>query len=227
VVEVIQASYIVAGDVAGFDVAAFKASLAAHLPGVTETDISVEVTAASVKVTATILPPAAQPSGATLAALTALASNTSVASSTLGVTVEAASAPVKTRAMVAPPPPPAGLTPGHLIGIIVAAGSVGLCFAILLVCIFGRRDRKKRLKETNGVVYRDSRVPPPPPDEASQPFRGTRTGGSWKGAQQPVLMVTHTGMSGSGNETVRLPPAARGSMPPSAPPRSMMVCEKI
>jgi hypothetical protein len=166
VVEIVQARYTVAGDVASFDKAAFKAKLAAQLDGVSEADISLEVSAASIKITASIVAPAAKQS-ATVAALTALAADTSAASTALGVTVEAASTPFVTQIMVAPPSHPAGLSQGALIGIVVAAVVVALVVAACVVCrLKGRGPGAKpptATKEQDGIVYRGSVVPPPPP----------------------------------------------------------------
>jgi hypothetical protein len=170
VVKVVQVRYIVAGDVASFNAAAFKASLAAHLPGVNEADISIEVSAASVTVTATIAAPAAQ----TVAALTALAADTDLASSTLGVTVEATSTPEVTR-MITASPSSAGLSQGALIGIVVAAAVVALLTFAVGICCCRRRSRggdernSAGTKEENGIGYSSSTLMPPLEEAESVP----------------------------------------------------------
>lgn len=189
-VEVVQARYTVAGDVSSFDRAAFKVKLAAQLPGVSESNISVVVEAASVHVTASIATPSAQQS-ATISALTLLAADTSAASTALGVTVEAASTPVVTQMMLAPPGPSlsddtsdaisakaiTGLSQGALVSIIVGAVVVALLLvAACVVCRLkgrgcGAAKPPTATKETSevGIVYRGSVVPPPPPDVADAP----------------------------------------------------------
>jgi len=187
VVEEVRASYTVAGDVATFHQAAFKALLAAHLPGVAADQIALVVEAASVRVTATIAIASVAQRQSTFDRLATLAANTSAAGEALGITIEAASAPTVTRELRAPPSPPlspplssppqsspsTSFSPAVL-GMVVAAVAVGLLLLNLGVYLLGRRHGGRAggaagpVKEKEGVVYRDSTVPPQPPSMVAQ-----------------------------------------------------------
>ena len=121
--EAVSFTVTVAGTVASFDQAAYKTALAAQLDGVAASSIVLNVTAASVIVTAVF---AAADNSAATATLTSLASDLSTLSTALGVTVEAASAPTTVQAVVvantpSPSPSPDGLNPVVIILPVVGA----------------------------------------------------------------------------------------------------------
>lgn len=174
-----MATYTIAGDVATFEEAAFKRKLAAALPDVGESEISLHLVGASVLVTALLaISSSASSREATLAALDALAVDVEAASSTLGVTVEAASAPIVTQRMIVVPRSVGGglstgvgggLSTGVVIAIACGAGGA-LLLVLALVCCYCRGKthasrREAAITESNGVRFRGSSVPPPPPDE--------------------------------------------------------------
>ena len=101
----------VAGTLEAFDVdaqATFKSNLAARLDGISPSDITLQVSAASVRVVATISAPSEAVATAALSELTQMASSTDALSAALGVTVEAIEA---APALIAPPPPLASPPP--------------------------------------------------------------------------------------------------------------------
>ena len=126
----------VAGTVEAFDTAGYKTKLATFLGGgVTASDITLTVTAASVKVTAEIV----SSSAATAAALSAKidSSSTAALTSALGVTVESKLAASVEQKLVAPPPPASG---GALIAAIV--GSIGGVLVLAGIVFFVVRRRR-------------------------------------------------------------------------------------
>jgi len=174
---------VVAGDASSFDDSGFKSLLAAQLTGVEATDITLTITSASVAVTASFAEPAGTPSG-NIAALTALATNTTYASAVLRVTVQAADVPTTATIMAAPPgAPPVGIgaTPpssdpiqdggpsaqtgsgsdddSTTIIIVVVAVVVGLLLLGVVGLLFYRRTKTARSEETTttkGIVMIES-----------------------------------------------------------------------
>ena len=179
----VSATYTIAGDVSTFEEAAFKRKLAAALPHVGESEITLHLLGASVLVTALVaVSSSANSREATLVALDALAADVEAASSTLGVTVEAASAPIVTQRMVvAPRSASGGLSTGVIIAIACGAGGA-LLLVLALVCCYCRGKthasrRESTVTESNGVRFRGSSVPPPPPDEGIGKAHQDRSGG--------------------------------------------------
>ena len=115
---------VCAGDVNSFDRTAYAVALAAMLPGVAASDIVVNCTAASVRVTATIATPDDALAASTMQALSdASANGASQLSSSLGVSVESVFPPRAVLQQVelpsplpphTPPPSPAAPTPAEL-----------------------------------------------------------------------------------------------------------------
>ena len=96
----------VQGTVEDFDQARFQASLGAYFK-VSPADISLDVSAASVNVKATITFADASAAGSVVDAMQDLASNLTALSAAVGVTVEGASDPVVSQVVfLAPSPPP-------------------------------------------------------------------------------------------------------------------------
>ena len=101
----ISLTLTVAGSLEAFDAdaqATFKSNLAARLDGISPSDITLQVSAASVRVVATISAPSEAVATAALSDLSQLASSTDALSAALGVTVEAVE---EAPALIAPPPP--------------------------------------------------------------------------------------------------------------------------
>ena len=196
-VELVRASFTIAGDVAAFDAARFRTKLAAHLPGVNEADVYLAVSAASVRVQATVVTNDRPHRTETAARLASFSRDPHSASEALDVTVEAALPPVVSREMMVVQPSTggigeddedgrrpaasgwAGLTRGAQIGIIVAAATaVVLLLVGLLVWWHCRRRRRRKqstaaTKEEGGIVFRGSTVPPPPPGMISSSVPNT------------------------------------------------------
>lgn len=101
---------VVAGTVAGFDRDLYVANLAAQLDGVSPSDISLQVAAASVRVVATITPPTAAIARSAFATLQA-ASLVELRAS-LAVTIEAVEAPILTALPASPSPAAAAPSQG-------------------------------------------------------------------------------------------------------------------
>jgi hypothetical protein len=135
---------VVAGTIDSFDHAAYKTSLAAQLDGISPADITLEVSAASVRVEATISAPSAPVGTAALSTLTGLAATPSMLSAALGVAVEEV---VYQPSMVSPS---SGDTPrgssgggddatGSAATGIVTGAAVGGTLLLLLVLVFAVR----------------------------------------------------------------------------------------
>lgn len=148
---VVEASFIVAGDVSSFDADAFKVKLAQQQAGVATTDITLVVSAASVSVNATIV---ATPANAQSLVTTLTTTSSTDLSASLGVTVQSVSA--VTIQVIVPAPPPGhlsgGLSEGALIAAIVAPIVGVLVFAALYVfCrerrVYGRNSGSQYLAE--------------------------------------------------------------------------------
>ena len=124
VVLTVTSTFTVAGTVSSFNEPAFTAALARAV-SVNESQISLAVTAASVSVVATIATTSnnATEANGISAAVDDLAANVTAASATLGVSVEAVTAPVTAVATVAPPPPSPSSPPSPLTPVAVAVVS--------------------------------------------------------------------------------------------------------
>lgn len=133
----ISASFTIAGTVASFDAKGFKKSLASMLSssGVTEADIELTVTAASINVAAKILATSAATAAAAVTTLTA--ADASTLSSQLGVTVESVGeiGTYTAPRLASPPPAPLGVpvpsTPPEL------ASSAGMSTGVLVAILGG------------------------------------------------------------------------------------------
>jgi uncharacterized membrane protein len=78
----------IAGTVEGFDEAAFRNNLSARLDSISASDITLQVSAASIRVVVTIILPSAAVANTAMGTLTELASSVEDMSSALGVAVE-------------------------------------------------------------------------------------------------------------------------------------------
>jgi len=94
----------VAGTISDFDESAFRASLASQIDGVSPDDILLEVAAASVAVTATIIPTSNTTADSVLSTLSAF--DASTLSAALNVTVESLDPPVSSMQVFGPATPP-------------------------------------------------------------------------------------------------------------------------
>ena len=141
---------VVAGTLDAFDSSAFKASIAAQLSGISPSDITLQVSAASVRVVVTISAPSEAVAIAALSVLTQLAASTEDLSTALGVDVEVVeSAPALasggnaissiSAGLSRAPPPPRAPDAGALAGVV--GGAAGGLLLLLLVLIVYRRRR--------------------------------------------------------------------------------------
>ena len=101
----IEQTFVIAGSVHTFNASAFRQSLASSLR-VTESTISLNVSAASVRVDTTITTTSASVQAAVESMMGTFASDVTFASAYLGVTVQSATAPQSSISTVAAPAPP-------------------------------------------------------------------------------------------------------------------------
>lgn len=152
---VIRFTLLVAGTVDSFDQITFKASLAAQLEDISPAEITLKVSAASVRVAATINTLSAAVGEAALGTLTTLAASTDSLSAALGIAVVGVeSAPVIAAPAAAEDDatsPTQGGDSSDSIGIIigsVAGGTVGLLLVAGLFFLARRRQLARRNPET-------------------------------------------------------------------------------
>ena len=148
----------VAGPLEAFDAdaqATFKSNFAAQLDGISPSDITLQVSAASVRVVAAISAPSEAVATAALSDLTELASSADALSAALKVTVEAVEAAPAMVEGVAQSQDTTQSGSGGSGGIAVVIGAAG--GGILLVLLIGLVVRRKRRAGTEGApVYSTS-----------------------------------------------------------------------
>ena len=180
----LRMTIVLAGDLSVLDAAAvsstMRASLLATFP--MAMDVEVSVSAASINIDCRLIMHNA--SAAVAAADTIASASPAViqaswlppALATLAV-VDVRSAAISSELILAPPPSPTlppplsplrtdgrSLGTGTLVGIIVSSAVVLLAVLVVLV-LRCRRGNTQTVKESGGVAYRGSVVPPPPPVE--------------------------------------------------------------
>jgi len=176
-VPVVTFACMLAGNLAEFDVDAFKAKLAA-LMRVLVSDLLVRVSAGSVMVETTVMTYTAQKTASTVDAITEL--TPAALGTQLGLDVEYIGAPTEGTALASPSPPPssgsaasssAWLSPSDTMWIAVGLVFLGLA-QMIAACIFvsGVCFPKRQLIGVQGAL-----PPPPPARPPPPPPRGTTT----------------------------------------------------
>lgn len=140
---VIDFNAVIAGSATDFDQNAFKATLSTTL-GVQTSEITLNVTAASVRVEADIVATTTSHKDAIFALLVPLEANTSAASALLGVQVEAVETVTSSVVTTSPPPPPPPASPPPVdaavaLTVIAAVASSVVVIAMAIIWLLRKR----------------------------------------------------------------------------------------
>ena len=161
---VVQQEFVIRGALEAFDESAFVTALAASLELPGTWPITLNVSAASVRVGATISGTPGRPASSVAAALGGLTTNLTQTSLSLGVVLESISTPLL-QTLVVPVPDRGVGTPtgsnGALL-VVLASGGAGLaCAAVLSVAIWIRRSRRLQRPPRRADTNADVKAPPP------------------------------------------------------------------
>lgn len=160
---IVRVTFTVAGDVASFDSAAFKASVLKLFANAD--DARVSVSSASIRIDVELIMPSAADAESAASRLQEAAA-TGTLSSSLGVIIESISTPQVTRMTYSAPAPPPDITVRHSVGF----GGMGFVGGLLLVLLWlvgcFRRNRKRvealqpRMSQRRVAMGRPPRAPP-------------------------------------------------------------------